>query len=281
MQVRRFALICLLAAGLPALADAPGQSLRPLARGTGSSPATTAPAARTTTETSPTTTASGKAPQTSLRPQARQNKPRESVATNTTAAGTTAAVAPVEEPKGLFRKRKLRKGSVCGDINVQGEKVGRVPGKISGCGIDDAVRVRSVAGVALSTPAVIDCPTALALSEWVDKGLQPAFKRQGKVVELRVAAHYACRTRNNQPGAKISEHGRGRAIDISAFTLKDGRVYTVKESWWRGRGRKPMRKAYDKACGIFGTTLGPDGDRYHQDHFHFDTARYRSGPYCK
>jgi hypothetical protein len=27
--------------------------------------------------------------------------------------------------------------------------------------------------------------------------------------------------------------------------------------------------------------LGPDADRYHQDHFHLDTASHRSGPYCR
>lgn len=41
-----------------------------------------------------------------------------------------------------------------------------------------------------------------------------------------------------------------------------------------------LRRMYKGACGIFGTTLGPDSDRFHQDHFHFDTAQYRSGSYC-
>jgi hypothetical protein len=39
-----------------------------------------------------------------------------------------------------------------------------------------------------------------------------------------------------------------------------------------------MHKA---ACGPFGTVLGPNSNRFHQDHFHFDTARYRSGSYCR
>jgi hypothetical protein len=42
-----------------------------------------------------------------------------------------------------------------------------------------------------------------------------------------------------------------------------------------------MRRAHKTACGPFGTVLGPNADRYHQDHFHFDTARYRSGSYCR
>ena len=44
---------------------------------------------------------------------------------------------------------------------------------------------------------------------------------------------------------------------------------------------KTMRKAHKGACGIFGTTLGPGSDGYHEDHLHFDTAAHRSGAYCR
>ena len=181
----------------------------------------------------------------------------------------------------LFGRRKLRKGSVCGDIDIQGEKVGKVPGKLKGCGLKDAVRVRSVSGVGLSTPATLDCTTAKALNDWVRKSVKPAFRRRGPVVEMRVAAHYACRTRNNQPRAKISEHGRGKAIDISAFTMMDGEVITVLKGWGQGTTRKPLHQIHKAACGPFGTVLGPRADRYHRDHFHLDTAKHRGGPYCR
>ena len=32
-------------------------------------------------------------------------------------------------------------GAVCGDPSLQGEYVGHVPGKLSGCGINDAVKI--------------------------------------------------------------------------------------------------------------------------------------------
>mgnify|MGYP000232484080 CR=1 FL=1 len=181
----------------------------------------------------------------------------------------------------LFKRRRLRKGSVCGDISIQGEKVGNVAGKQAGCGAQDAVRVRSVAGVTLSQSAVMTCETAQALNTWVEDGLQPAFRRRNQVVGLRVAAHYACRTRNNRPGARISEHGKGRAIDISGFTLASGELVTVAQGWSAKGFSKRLRKAWSAACGPFGTVLGPEADRYHRDHFHFDTAEYRSGPYCR
>ncbi|WP_299368889.1 extensin family protein [uncultured Tateyamaria sp.] len=183
--------------------------------------------------------------------------------------------------RAMTRRAERRKGQVCGDPDLQGDAVGAVPGRIPGCGIADAVRLRSVSGVTLSQPALMDCNTAKALKTWTNKGAKPALRRVGGgLASYRVAAHYACRTRNNQPGARISEHGKGRAIDISAFTMKDGTRLTVLNDWnsRHGRALKSMHKA---ACGPFGTVLGPNSDRFHRDHFHFDTARYRNGSYCR
>ena len=181
------------------------------------------------------------------------------------------------------KDRKLReKGAVCGDIALQGVLVGRVPGKLRGCGVEKAVRLTSVSGIKLSQRSVMDCNTAQALKSWLDKSAKPALSRKGGgLVGIQVAAHYSCRTRNNKKGAKISEHGKGRAIDISGFNLADGSSIAVLKGWGAPRTRKAMRQMHEGACGPFGTVLGPNADRYHQDHFHFDTARYRSGSYCR
>jgi len=172
-------------------------------------------------------------------------------------------------------KNTSRKGSVCGDPAIKGEAMSRITGKVKGCGVAEPVRVTSVSGVALSQAATIDCPTAKALKKWIDTGLQPAFGR-AKVVELRVAAHYICRSRNNLKGARISEHGRGKAIDISGVVLSTGKTVSV-----AGGYGKELRRAHKAACGIFGTTLGPGSDGFHEDHLHFDTASHRNGPYCR
>ena len=172
-----------------------------------------------------------------------------------------------------------RQGSVCGDRAVRGSELAAITSSTRGCGIAAPVRVTSIAGVALDPAPTLACETAQALREWVDEGLQPAFGRN-RVVGLNVAADYSCRTRNNKRGAKVSEHGRGRAIDISGFVLADGSVRTVEDDW-RGRAGKPIKAAYKSACGIFGTTLGPGSDGYHENHLHFDTASYRSGAYCR
>jgi hypothetical protein len=198
--------------------------------------------------------------------------------------GTARSLRPNLRPnalvtKAMARKRKRLKGAVCGDPDIQGEAIGRVPGKLKGCGVQDAVRVRSVAGVTLSQKSVMDCGTAKALKKWINTGAKPSVgSKGGGLSGLKVAAHYSCRTRNNKAGAKISEHGKGRAIDISGLVLNDGRTISVLKGW-HNADRRTMRRAHKTACGPFGTVLGPNADRYHQDHFHFDTARYRSGSY--
>ena len=238
-------------------------------------------------------------PDTSLRPVARAGTGARNVGelaqrpleaqlqlVAATTNGTGNSLRPALRPssvvtKAMARKRKRLKGAICGDPDIQGDAIGRVPGKLSGCGVQDAVRVRSVVGVTLSQQSVMDCGTAKALKTWINKGAKPTVgSKGGELSGLKVASHYSCRTRNNKKGAKISEHGKGRAIDISGLVLNDGRTITVLKGW-HNSDRKTMRRAHKTACGPFGTVLRPNADRYHQDHFHSDTARYRSGSYCR
>lgn len=173
-------------------------------------------------------------------------------------------------------------GGLCGNPMLVGSVEGRVPGAIAGCGIDSAVRLQAVGDITLSQGALMTCGTANALEAWVNGAVRPAFADQGGGLrELKVAAHYVCRTRNHQPGAKISEHGKGRAIDISAFRLQDGSEVTVQEGWRSKAHSVRLRALHRAACGPFGTVLGPESDRFHQNHFHMDTAQYRSGPFCR
>ena len=171
-------------------------------------------------------------------------------------------------------------GNVCGDPALFGTVVGAVDGR-GACGIENAIRLTSVSGVPLSTPATIDCATALALKTWVETGVRPAVgDTGGGVASLRVVAHYSCRPRNNRPGARLSEHSYGNAIDIAGIGLADGSEMTVL-THWNGQYATQLRQMWQAACGPFGTVLGPKADVHHRDHFHFDTADYRSGSYCR
>jgi len=180
----------------------------------------------------------------------------------------------------VFSERPPEGGGVCGDPYLVGEMIGAVPGP-GACGIDNAVALRAVGDVALSQTSTITCGTARALRQWIDETAGPAFEERGGLTELRVAAHYVCRTRNHQRGAKLSEHSFGRALDFSAFQTGNGAEVTVSEGWGDSKDGPLLRKLHRGACGPFGTVLGPESDRFHQNHFHFDTAAHRGGPYCR
>lgn len=171
------------------------------------------------------------------------------------------------------RRSSPSAGSVCGDPAIEGEDVAAITSKVKGCGVEEPVRVTAIDGIRLNMPATINCTTARALKTWIDNGLRPNVK--GEVVELHIAASYICRPRNNIKGNKISEHGRGNAVDVAGVVFSDGSLLTVASNFSK------LRKAYKSACGTFGTTLGPGSDGYHEDHMHFDTASYRSGAYCR
>lgn len=158
------------------------------------------------------------------------------------------------------------------------------------CGNEAPYHVFALGGdypVQLGPEAKLNCAMTTQLQRYFADVVQPqALRHLGQsVVKVRVAASYACRRRNGRRSGKFSEHAFMNAMDISALTLSDGRTLTVKRDW-RGLGRDArFMKAINRgACKYFTTVLGPGGDTYHQDHFHFDLARHgRKGTYrvCK
>ncbi|WP_299637283.1 extensin family protein [uncultured Ruegeria sp.] len=179
------------------------------------------------------------------------------------------------------RERMLERGAVCGDWTILGETRKPVAGKARGCGITNPVRVYRISDIALSQFSLMDCQTAVTLKTWIENTAKPAFADLGGGLKgMRIVGHYACKTQNNQPRSRISEHARGKAIDISTFVLQDGTQITVQDGWNNAQGAV-LRELHEGACGVFGTVLGPDADRYHKGHFHLDTARRSSGPVCR
>ncbi len=271
IRAARGAVIALLCATPPIFAAAPDTSLLPV------------PRPITTPLSEPTTTLAILSQ--ALRPDA--------MVLATRAPGLRISLRPHSRPPTLDTLRRAspapltqvmasRPGSICGIRGIQGRALAPIKGRLRGCGIKSPVQITAVAGVALTQPATMDCTTAKALNKWVRDGVIPIVgRRGGGVASLQVVAHYSCRTRNSQPGAKISEHGKGHAIDISAINLNNGSALTVLSDWKKRTEGKLLKKIHRAACGPFGTVLGPNADRFHQDHFHLDTARYRGGSYCR
>lgn len=146
------------------------------------------------------------------------------------------------------------------------------------CGITNAVEVENTGATALNRSFVATCPLAATFLVFEEQVLQPAARRRfgQDVAEIEHWGTYACRNRNRAKGGSPSEHARANAIDVAAFRLSDGRWIKVRESWNAGDTEAAfLRDVHRGACGLFQGVIGPDGDRHHRDHFHFDMGRWR------
>ena len=236
------------------------------------------------------------APERSLmpepRPQGAAAEPATPPPTMSAARAPEAMLAPQRSAfpraRSISRARSAARApaagsGLCGRASLEGRSIAPIRSSTQGCGIAEPVRISAVDGIRLSRPATLDCDTARALDTWVRESMRPAMgNRGGGVTRIEVAAHYICRTRNNRPGARVSEHGRGRAIDISGFRLANGESITILNDYQSGRYANALQRLHREACGTFTTTLGPGSDGFHEDHLHFDLAQRRSGAtFCR
>jgi hypothetical protein len=133
---------------------------------------------------------------------------------------------------------------------------------------------------ALLPAATLACPIVSDLDRWVTGAVQPAAQRwfRSPVVEIKQISAYSCRGMNGQPGAHISEHAFGNALDIAAFTLADGHTITVRDGW-HGMPEEQgfLRDVEAAACEQFTTVLAPGSNSFHYDHIHVDLMRHASG----
>ena len=98
------------------------------------------------------------------------------------------------------------------------------------CGIDHPFKVAAFTGgsIGLKSNVTLACPIIPRIDTWLDEIVKPAAMMYFGVPVLDVkAGSYSCRPRNNQRGAKVSEHAFGNALDVMAFILADGREITV------------------------------------------------------
>ena len=150
-----------------------------------------------------------------------------------------------------------------------------------GCSALGAVQLVEI-GTPVTNLGAMTCPLARQFARWVREAVQPAASQWlgAPVRRIETFGTYACRGRNGQAGARLSEHGLANAVDVSAFVLADGRRITV-EQGWNGtdeRARRFLRTIHAAGCRRFSIGLGPDSDAYHYNHLHFDMGR---GPYCR
>ena len=143
------------------------------------------------------------------------------------------------------------------------------------CGIDPRVQLSSV-GSATVAPIETTCTVALRLAMWEHQTLQPAAVRTlgAPVARIEHLSSYSCR-RIRTPGGsgrRMSTHATAEAIDIAGFVLTNGRRITLVADWSGDPDAQAfLRQARDGACRWFPTTLGPDYNSLHADHFHLQS----------
>jgi len=146
------------------------------------------------------------------------------------------------------------------------------------CGYQDAVRLatggaRSIAWrpEGLGT----NCAVAAALALWEWHVVQPAAERHfgQPVARIEHFGSYNCRRLYGRDEGAWSEHASANAVDVAGFVLEDGTRLSIVRDWddESARGRF-LREVRDGACDLFATTLSPDYNAAHRDHFHLDQA---------
>jgi hypothetical protein len=146
------------------------------------------------------------------------------------------------------------------------------------CGWDVA-RLVYGSGEAVLAPgeANMQCPLSVATFLWlreVDALAQDRFKQP--LAKIHHMGSYSCRKQRGNGSDRWSEHAFANAWDIAGFELADGRLITVLSGWNSDdkKERKFLRDVQQEACRVFNTTLSPDYNAAHRDHFHVDMGPY-------
>src|SRR5688572_2457012 len=162
-----------------------------------------------------------------------------------------------------------------------------------GCGFANAVRIERTS-VGVSAPFPLSCRAALSLAMWERHVLQDAASAHlgSRVASMQHLGSYACRNIYGEAKRRRSQHATADALDIAGFVLADGRRVSVVDDWQQraqamdataanavDASSSPearfLRALHDGACRYFDAVLGPDYNRAHADHFHFDRGAVR------
>lgn len=143
------------------------------------------------------------------------------------------------------------------------------------CFINPRLSLSAVGDAALR-PVETTCAVALRLTMWERHSLRDAAQPLGSpITELSHQSSYNCRPIRTPEGdgTRMSSHATAEAIDIRGIRLADGREIPLLGNWEDPTTEAEFwRTARDGACDWFLTTLGPDFNRLHADHFHLQST---------
>ncbi|CAN5266342.1 hypothetical protein BH10PSE8_BH10PSE8_14820 [soil metagenome] len=154
--------------------------------------------------------------------------------------------------------------------------------------------------VALQPAVTLSCAMATSVTQWLETSVLPLVKGHFSrdLTALRVGGGHECRRRNRSANGQLSEHATGRALDVFAFVIGDGKTGDSRLGDDKtGNGKtangkidgtvvveKPegelqrlfLTAIRQSACGAFMTSLGPGSDAAHANHLHVDIQQRRS-----
>ena len=180
-------------------------------------------------------------------------------------------------------------GDCLARLRASGTAFKSVPSPPTGnaaCRIDTPVQVTAIpvaiggsSSITLPDRPIVACRLALAFGEWTRSAAALLGEsRRTTLVAMTTGPGWECRSRNRQPGAPMSNHANGLALDVNTFVFADRRNLTVSGS----AGDAGFAAIRTSACSHFSTVLGPGSDGFHQDHLHVDVVTIRRGrfKYC-
>ncbi|MFL0356030.1 extensin family protein [Erythrobacter sp. GH1-10] len=164
------------------------------------------------------------------------------------------------------------------DLTSAGARFSALPDTYAGPGCNKlgTVQLSALSGdmsqFGVSNIGPVQCRTAQAFNAWARFGVDRAARQLlgSRLERIETMGSYACR--NVAGSDRRSAHATAGAIDVSAFVLEDGRRISLTDDWHGGTPaeREFLRVVHKSACKRFGTVLGPDYNRAHEDHFHLE-----------
>jgi hypothetical protein len=152
-----------------------------------------------------------------------------------------------------------------------------------GCTANNAVSLLDI-GTKVTNLGPMTCTLASGFTDWTRDVVRPAAKKHlgSALARIETSGTYSCRRVNGN--GNLSQHAYANAVDVFAFVTADGRKVSVLNGWNGSAGERAfLRELHSKACGRFGTVLGPGYNREHANHLHLDMAPSRLGgkPFCR
>src|SRR4029079_11098465 len=97
------------------------------------------------------------------------------------------------------------------------------------CGGSDMLRLAAAlrpdgTRIEIKPAPVLRCEFAESVAAWLRDEAAPRVDKLGAPLRMvETFDDFECRGRNRVAGAKLSEHGKGNALDLRSFVLADGR----------------------------------------------------------